>query len=483
MSDPEALAELKDRLGPTSVLTDPTDMAGYVTPWRGPTGEASAVVLPTDTEQVRQVVGWARGHRVRLIPQGANTGLVGASTPPSGSRAVILSTDRLRGSLHVDPVDRTAVAHAGVRLSELNRAAEPHGLHLPIDLAADPSVGGMVATNTGGSRMLRHGDMRTSLLGVRAVLADEGCSVIDELTTLRKHNVGPSIGELLVGAGGAFAVITEVAVQLQTIPARRVCAWLAPRSTSDVIPSLLLAESACPAELSAFEVLSAAALDAACALDSVTVRPFGSDPPPTHSVLVELEGGVDIEARLLDLLALLDEHGHLADAVVVPNEAAWSVRHAVTDGLAHRGEVVGMDVSVPRPRLPELIDRVGSSIAGSFPGSQLCDFGHWADGGVHCNVLFPYGSECCPVDQRTRAAVRDLVLDAVEGLGGSFSAEHGIGPWNADRWRRTTSAGTRLALRALSQSADPLGILGHPGLPYAEGLTSPSRADFGAQGI
>ncbi|MEI2698614.1 MAG: FAD-binding oxidoreductase [Microthrixaceae bacterium] len=468
MSDPAALTELSDLLGPTSVLTDPAELTGHVTPWRGPVGEASAVVFPSDTGQVRQVVGWARRHRVRLIPQGANTGLVGASTPPPGSRAVVLSTDHLRGSLHVDPVDRTAVAHAGVRLSELNRAAEPHGLHLPIDLAADPSLGGMVATNTGGTRMLRHGDMRTSLLGLRAVLADEGASVVDELTTLRKHNVGPSVGELLVGAGGAFAVITEVAVQLRRIPDHRVCAWLAPRSTGDVIPSLQLAETHCAAELSAFEVVSAAALDAACALDSVTVRPFGSTPPPTHSVLVELEGAADVEARLVDLLARLDERGHLTDAVVMPSGDAWAVRHGITEGLSHRGTVVGMDVSVPRPRLPELIERVRRTIAGSFPGAELCDFGHWGDGGVHCNVVFPDPS-LVPPDQHTRRALRDLVLDIVDGLGGSFSAEHGIGPWNADRWRRATSAGTRVALRALAQAADPLGIMGHPGLPYVDG--------------
>lgn len=465
------------------MLTDPIEFAGHVTPWRGPVGEASAVALPSDTHQVRQTVDWARRNRVRLIPQGANTGLVGASTPPPGSRAVVVCTDRLRGSMHIDPVDRTAVAHAGFRLSELNRAAQLHGLHLPVDLAADPSLGGMVATNTGGTRMLRHGDMRASLLGLRAVLADENCSVVDELTTLRKHSTGPSIGELLVGAGGAFAIITEVAVQLQRIPGQRSCAWLAPRSTSDVIPSLLHAESYCPAELSAFEVVSAAALDAACALSPVTVRPFGSTPPPAHSVLVELEGGADVEARLVDLLALLDGRGHLTDAVIMPFREAWAVRHAVTEGLSHRGTVVGMDVSVPRPRLPELIDRVGATITGSFPGAQLCDFGHWGDGGIHCNVLFPDGSSRGAPDQQTRLAVRDLVLDIVEGLGGSFSAEHGIGPWNADRWRRSTSAGTRLTLRALAQAADPLGILGHPALPYADGPTPSEGLGTEDQGV
>ncbi len=425
-------------------------------------------MLPSNTEQVRATVAWARRHRVRLIPQGANTGLVGASTPPPGSQAVVLCTDRMRSLLRIDPVDRSVVAQAGVRLSELNDAAAQYGLTLPIDLAADPSLGGMVATNTGGSRMMRHGDMRRSLLGLRAVLADEGCSVVDELTTLRKHNVGPSIGEMLVGAGGAFAVVTEVAVELQVIPEGRSCAWLTPRSTDDVIPILIAAESLCSTEISAFEVVSAGALEAACALDSVSARPFGQTPPPDHSILVELEGGPDIESSLVDLLSVLDDRGLLIDAVVMPHRDAWSIRHSVTEGLSRLGSVAGMDVSVPRPALPELIRRVGVSLTERFPHARLCDFGHWGDGGVHCNVLFPHTDVEVTSDDETRVGARNLVLDIVEELGGSFSAEHGIGPWNADRWRRMTSNGTRVGLRALAQVADPLGILGHPGLPYAE---------------
>ena len=226
MSSRDALDELTATLGAAAVRTDPDEIAGHVVPWRGDPGDARAVVRPADTDEVRTVVGWARRHRVRLVPQGANTGLVGASTPPAGSGAVVLSLVRLHGEPVIDVADRTAVVDAGVRLSELNQAAERHGLCLPIDLAADPTLGGMAATNTGGARMLRHGDMRRAVLGVRAVLADDRCSVVDELTTLRKHNVGPSIGALLIGSGGAFCIITSVAVGLQPLPADRAWAWM-----------------------------------------------------------------------------------------------------------------------------------------------------------------------------------------------------------------------------------------------------------------
>lgn len=482
MTATDALAELAAELGGSAVRTDPAEIAGHVTPWRGDTGDASAVVRPADTEQVRLVVAWARRHRVRLVPQGANTGLVGASTPPPGSEAVVLSTELMSAPPTIDPVDRTAVAQAGVRLSALNEAAARHGLCLPIDLAADPSLGGMVATNTGGSRMLRHGDMRRALLGVRAVLADERCSVVDELSTLRKHNVGPSIGQLLVGSGGGLGIVTEVAVELRPLPADRACAWLVPMDLTSTLQVLRRLETDAADDLSAFEVVSAEALDAATALDSVQVRPFGDRTPP-HSVLVEFEGRAGAEDRLVAALAMLSAAGLVADAVVMPPAQAWSVRHAVTEGLAHRGTVVGFDVSVPRPALPVLVERVRTALAEDLPRAVLADFGHWGDGGVHCNVSFPHqDGHPSPPSTDERRIARELVLGlAVERLGGSFSAEHGVGPANADWWHRSTAPGTAALLARIAGVADPLGILGHPGLPYrTSDISSSVRPDAGS---
>ncbi len=464
----DAIDELRAQLGPNGVLSEAHDMLGHVTPWRGEIGDAAAVARPADTEQVRTVIRWARAHHVRLIPQGANTGLVGASTPPARSDSVVLSLSRLRRPPTIDPADRTAVVDAGVLLSELNAAAEPHGLSLPIDLGSDPSLGGMVATNTGGARMLRHGDMRAAVLGVRAVLADDGCTVLDELTTLRKHNVGPAMSQLLVGSGGALGVVTQVAVSLTRLPEDRSCAWIAPTSDAAVIDCLHLLETRCAGELSAFEVLSAEALDAALALPSVRTRPFGADPSPAHSVLVELEGAAGTRDRLADALAALHDARLLTDAVLMPPAAAWSVRHSVTEGLACRATVLGFDVSVPRPRLADMIDAVRAAIGGALPRAVVADFGHWGDGGVHCNLCFPHAAgHPDPPSAEERRVAREIVLGlVVDRFGGSFSAEHGVGPANADWWRRTTSEGTRSLLAALAQRADPLGILGHPELPY-----------------
>ncbi len=476
------LDELRVLLSPGAVLTGRAETAGYLTPWRGRAGDAAAVARPGDTDQVRAVVSWARRHLVRLIPQGANTGLVGASTPPPDGDAVVVSLERLHRPPVIDPIDRTAVVDAGVRLSELNDAAGAHGLSLPIDLGADPTIGGMVATNTGGARMLRHGDMRAAVLGLRAVLADTDASVLDELTTLRKHNVGPSLGRLLIGSGGALGIVTQVALSLTPVAADRSCAWIVPSSDAAAMECLARLESRDHDQLSAFEVLSAEALDAALSLRSVRPGPWGDRVTPRRSALVEFEGRAGTEERLLAALGDLDASGALVDAVLMPSERAWAIRHAVTEGLAQRGTVVGFDVSVPRPRLPELISAVRSAVRAELPRAQVADFGHWGDGGVHCNLCFPHahGVPSPPTEAELDAA-RDLVLGlVVEGFGGSFSAEHGVGPSNAEWWRRTTPTTTRSLLRALSEQVDPLGILGHPGLPFRS-VTSADQP-FGSTG-
>lgn len=469
--DERALRELEQQLDPTALWRgDDLAARGHLHPWRGaPDGRALAVVRPADTDEVRAVVGWARRHRTSLVPQGANTGLVGASTPPPTGRCVVLSTDRLRRPPHIDASDRTAVVGAGVRRSELDDAAATHGLHLPIDLGADPSIGGMVATNTGGSRMLAYGDMRRRVLGLRAVLADEACSVVDELTTLRKHNTGPSYTQLVVGAGGAFGIVTEVALELEPVPARRAVAWLSPRDGAAIVSALVALERDHRHSLTAFEVMSAAALDAALALP-------GSAPPPfrgalgEHSVLVELSGAEGVDDELLVALDMLQRQGLIADAEVPTTDTAWALRHSITEGLSRRGVVLGFDVSVPRGLLPELITSIRRELVELEPAATLADFGHWGDGGVHCNVVLPEDAPAAEPGSPQRAAVRELVLGTVVGrFGGSYSAEHGIGPLNADWWRRCTPATTRARWRELARAVDPIGVLGHPGLPYRDG--------------
>jgi FAD/FMN-containing dehydrogenase len=457
----ELVAALGD---PAAVLRD--DLDRYRVPARGPAGALEVVVRPADVAAIRTTIDWARRHGVHLLPQGANSGLAGASTPGPEGGVVVLSTERLRGTPGIDPVGRTAVVDAGTRLSELNELLAPYGLSFAIDLGADPSIGGMVATNTGGARMLRYGDVRRHVLGVQAVLADAEVSVVDELTVLAKDNTGLALSQLFVGSGGTLGVITRVALRLDVLPASRSCAWLVPRDDTAMIEIVDRLERDAAAWLSAIEVCSAAALRTTLEQVPGLHAPFGAHEVPPLAALVEFAGPDGAEDALVAALADLEAADLLEDAVVGPPEQVWALRHSVSEGLARAGTIVGFDVAVARSRVAELVHTVRAEVHRSFPRTMVADFGHWGDGGVHCSVVVP---PAAPLEPAELDALRELVFGiVVDRFDGSFSGEHGIGPINASWWARTRSPGSQRLSKALVEVCDPLGVLGHPAMPYRD---------------
>ena len=472
MHDPADPADLADPADPldelAATLRRPlrhgAAAVAHERPWRGEPGRALAVALPTDVEEVRRVVRWARRHGIRLLPQGAVTGLVGASTPPpQGPPPLVVSTDALTGRLEIDPTSATAVVSAGVRLSALNEAAGAHGLELPIDLAADPALGAMVATDTGGSRVLRYGDMAAHVLGLQVVVADEEATVLGDLRGLRKDNTGPDPLGLFVGSSGAFGIITAVSVALSPRPAERVTALVGPLDDTEAIRLLTHLRTRLADRLSAFEVMCPTAIAAAAGhmADPPNVD-AGRDPQVT--VLVESSGDLLCEEMLVESVATFGT-GASDAALMVPAAATWGLRHAITVGLRDLGTVIGFDLSVLPSAIPALRARGRELVARHRADLLVADFGHWGDGGVHFNVVVPHGVTLPEAElEELRDAVFGLVVDE---LGGSFSAEHGIGPLNARWWLRTTSGLQRSVLAAFKAEVDPLGILGHPGVPFA----------------
>ncbi len=479
----EWLDELAARLGDAAVLRPGRDVLdGYERPARGSGGHAAAVLRPATTEEVRTVVRWAVDHEIGLLQQGANTGLVGASVPPAAAGGmdrplVVLSTERLVEpiELHVD--DRVAIVPAGVRLSALDELLAPHDLALPIDLAADPSLGGMVATNTGGARMLHDGDVRRRVLGLEVVLADvdpgadadERPTVLDDLTRLRKDNTGPRLSSVVVGSAGAFGVVTRVAVELSRRPREQACALLAPAGAAGAIAALRVVEGSLGTLLSAYEVMSSTSI--AMAVDTVPGirapwhpgRPLADGTVPEVTVLVEAAGPSHVEDALAAAVADVTASGAVLDAVLVPFDDAWGLRHSISEGLARTGTVVGFDVSVPRSELVSFRTDVIDRVAEALPRAVVADFGHWADGGTHCNLVFPDG----PPSPEERELARSIVFStAVHDHDGSYSAEHGIGPHNADWWTAVTPPGDRALVRILRDACDPHRVLGHPALPF-----------------
>jgi len=467
------LDELADRIGASHVLlgnsaapSAEASLDAYEHPARGTGGRADAVVRPVSTDDVRAVVLWAIRHGVSLIPQGANTGLVGASVPPvdhHGRPVVVLSTGRMTSELEIHADDRVAVVSAGVRLSALNAAIEPIDLALPIDLAADPSIGGMVSTNTGGARMLHDGDMRSHVLGLEAVLADDDATVLDDLSRLRKDSTGPRPSSLLIGSGGAFGIVTRVAVSLSRRPRERECALLAVHEGADVLRALRVLEGSLGSMLSAFEVMSRPAVDATVGTVERVRTPWPGHDGPAFVVLVEASGPVAVAEAMIAAMADVAASGAVADAVLTPAHDAWGLRHAISEGLARTGTVVGFDVSVPRSELVAFRDDVRARVADALPHAIVADFGHWADGGTHCNLVF----RDAPPSNEERATARGLVFSAaVHDHSGSYSAEHGIGPHNADWWRSVTPPATQRLVREVRDVCDPHRVLGHPDLPF-----------------
>ncbi len=348
-------------------------------------------------------------------------------------------------------------------MSELNDAAGAHGLQLPIDLGADPAIGGMIATNTGGSRVLRYGPMRRSVLAVELVVADDEASVVGSRVALRKDSRGLDAMQLAVGSGGTLGVITGAVVDLVAVPRSTQTWWLAVADTSRVIELLALLDRRRPGALSAFELVSRAALERTLGAAGSPPNPFG-DSVPNAAILAEWSLDADDVAGVEDDVDAAFSANLVSDGRLVDPAAAWALRHRVSESLRLLGVVVGHDVSVPRRSLMDVRHRAIEAVAALAPQAVMCDFGHAADGGLHLNVLFP--TECGPPTDEQRSAIRRAVDDLVIAAGGSYSAEHGLGPLNAERWLANTPPIERRLVAALKDTVDPHRILGHPAHPY-----------------
>lgn len=411
---------------------------GYESPARYERGRAAAVVRPASTAEVSATVGYCVQNGLSFVPQSGNTGLVSNATPDSSGRQLVLSLERLRAPLQVNVANRSVRVGAGVRLSALNNELRPHGLFLPIDLGADPMIGGMIGTNTAGARFLRYGDMRRHVLGLEVVLADRDGTVLDLTSALRKNNTGIDFKQLFIGTGGAFGVVTQAALDVQPLPQQSSTALVIPADTTQAPFALLrLLEEHAGDCLSAFEGISANAMLAALTHVKSLANPFGA-PVPDYAILIELAAGGavgDLEDRLTRLLEHATEQSLVTDAVIGKGEQLWTLRHSISPALRLAGHVLGFDLAFDRDRVLGFRSAMTEELARSFPEYRVCDFGHLGDGGVHFSLLRSRDSGSTERD----AAVTDYVFDAaVTRFGGSFSGEHGIGRANQRIYDRYT---------------------------------------------
>lgn len=448
------MSDLVDRLaeivGRPHVVVDADLKAQYETDWtRRFSGEARCVVRPADTGQVAAVVRACAEAGVPITVQGGNTGLVGAAVPAGGE--VLLSLGRLTSLDDVDVLEGQVTAGAGVTLEKLQQHARPHGLDVGVDLAARSAatVGGLVATNAGGLRVVRYGSMREQLTGIEAVLADG--TVVRRLVGLAKDNTGYDLTQLLAGSEGTLAVITKVRLRLVPLLPARAVALVAVDGVPGALDLLAAARSGL-ASLSAAELFLADGLDLVRAHGKLAA-PFAETHPAY--VVLECSARTDPTDELLDVLGDSDA---VRDATVASDATGvaklWAYRETHTEAISAAGVPVKLDVSVPLRELAGLVDDLPGTVAAAAPGARVIVFGHLGEGNLHVNVL----------DAGEHAErVSDAVLRLVADRRGSISSEHGVGRAKA-RWLALSRSDAEIAtMRRIKSALDPAGTL-NPGV-------------------
>ena len=466
-------AELKSIVGAKGFLDSPDDLVGYVTEWRGLyTGSAPFVLLPSTTSQVAEIVRLCARHRVGIVPQGGNTGLVGGAIPHSTPERpqVLVSARRLNAIRAVDAANFSITVEAGCVLATVQAAAAAAARLFPLSLAAEGScqLGGVVSTNAGGTAVLRFGMMRDLVLGLEVVLPDG--RVLDSLRSLRKDNTGYDLKQFFIGAEGTLGFITAVSCKLFPQPRTVVTAWVAIPSVGAALEVYAAARDQLGDDLTAFEFASQFTVDLVEKNIAGSRSPLGQASP--WYLLVEISTSRNdqrLESRVQEFLGQMQDSGLVTDGVVAASgpqrDALWRLRHSMSEAQKKEGASIKHDVSVPVASMERFLVEATGVVEQLIPGVRVVAFGHLGDGNVHFNLSQPQQA-----DGAAFLARWDEISHHVHGiaisLGGSFSAEHGIGALKIGElahWR----AGAALDLmRAVKRTFDPLDIM-NPGKLFA----------------
>jgi FAD/FMN-containing dehydrogenase len=465
-SDTGIVDTLAAIVGPRGILTG-ADTVGYAEDWRRLyQGSTPAVIRPANTEEVAAVVRACAATGTPLVPQGGNTSMVGGATPRVNGRDIVLSLSRMNRVRDVNADDMTMVAEAGVPWKVAQDAAAAANCLLPLSISSEGTaqVGGILSANAGGNNTVRYGNARDLVLGLEAVMPDG--QIWHGLRRLRKDNTGYALRQLLVGAEGTLGVITAAVLKLAPRPVETQVALCAVASVGAACALFRRFQSADPGAVQAFEYMSGAGMALVLQHIPGAVLPLGAK--AGHYVLVELAtprpnaGLRDAMEAVLEQ-ALADEL--VADAALAESEAQrqaiWKLREEHAEAQKREGASVKNDVSVPVSRVPELIERASEACRALIPGIRPVPFGHLGDGNIHMNLEQPEGMDGAAYLARDHD-IMDAVNAIVRDLGGSFSAEHGVGmlkPYMMPDWR----GGAELdAMRRIKAALDPLGIM-NPG--------------------
>lgn len=461
------LDALTQIVGAEHVLRDADDCAPYEIDWRQRyRGRALCVVRPGSTEEVSAVVRACVEAGVPMVPQGGNTGHVGGGIPHADRSEVLISLGRLGRIRAIDPSNNTLTVEAGCVLAKVQEAARSIGRFFPLSLAAEGSceIGGNLATNAGGVQVLRYGNARELTLGLEVVLPDG--QIWNGLRGLRKDNTGYDLKQLFIGSEGTLGIITAAVLRLHPLPRSRLVAWAALSSTEETIELLHALNSVCGDRLSAYEIIGRSALELVLKHMPNAQEPLAASSP--WCALIELTDPAE-NANLQDLFeaALADriEQGRVLDVAVASShaqaQALWNLREDIAEAQKREGFSVKHDISVPVSRIPEFLASAELAITAKFPPARIVAFGHAGDGNLHYNLSKAEAAENAAFIEIT-PAVNRVVHDLVHQLGGSISAEHGLGQLKREENRRYKSSVEMDLMQRLKDALDPAGLM-NPG--------------------
>lgn len=477
------LGALRLALGEAHVLPrqaadgGPDDDCGpFVTDWRQRyQGKALAIALPGSTQEVASVVRLCMAHGVTIVPQGGNTSLVGGSVPDNTARQLVLSLRRLNRVRSVDPSNLSMTVEAGCLLAHVHDAAEQAELLFPLSLASEGSctVGGNLASNAGGTQVLRYGTARELCLGLE-VVTPQG-DIWRGLTALRKDNSGYALRDLFVGSEGTLGIITAASLRLYPRPAGRATALVACPSLKAAVALLHQARSRLDAGLTGFEAMQQRALSLLQRHLPAQAEPMrglcggSSLLPPTWLVLLEHIHPQAHEAAHDGLAALLQqaiEEGLASNATMAhttaQGRAMWALREAIPSAERLEGPMIKHDIAVPSSAVATFASRCEAALEQSFPGTRIVCFGHLGDGNLHYNVQAPLGANEHEFISQHEADINAIVFDLAISLGGTISAEHGIGQLRRMELAKRKDPVALQLMRAIKQAIDPQNIM-NPG--------------------
>lgn len=460
----DLLTALRDAIGDEHVLTEEADISPYAADWRGAyRGTPLAVARPSSTDEVAAVVRLAHQAGVAIVPQGGNTGMCGGAIPSSDGSQIVLSLGRLRRIRAVDAAGGTITVEAGVVLADVQAAAAGVDRLFPLSLGSEGSctVGGNIATNAGGTAVLRYGMMRSLVLGLEVVLPDG--RVWDGLRSLRKDNTGYDLTQLFIGAEGTLGIVTAAVLTLHPATPARATAWVALPSVAAAAALLPLLREHAAERLTTWELVARPALD--LVVDAGLQDPLTSD--AEWFGLIELAGpvGASVDDDLERALGAAVEQGLVLDAAIAGSPAQrsglWALRERVSEAQESLGPTIKHDVSVPITSLDGLVAGLAPALEDALPGIRPIIYGHVGDGNLHYNLSRPVDLDGGDFVAHTDALSK-IVHDATAALGGSISAEHGLGSGKAAAAAAYKSEVEVDLMRAVKDALDPAGLM-NPG--------------------